>query len=140
DVSATSWDVELVGTYVAENTFYPGAGGADDRGSIPRVVANLNTSVAWKNWTFSWNMRYISGMDDPRFDGNNPFGYSGPGSYDKHDLRVAYAWDKYRVLVGVNNVLDDDPPYLFSSGNNSDVNLYDVRGQYWYVRFSANFF
>ena len=31
------WNMNLQGTYVRENTFYPGAGGADDRGSIPRI-------------------------------------------------------------------------------------------------------
>jgi iron complex outermembrane receptor protein len=134
----TTWNVELVGTYTAENTFYPGAGGADDAGSIPRVVANLNTNVDWNNWGFGWYMRYVSAMNDPRYDGtDNTFGYSGTDKYYKHDLRGSYDWDNYRILVGVNNVTDEDPEYVFSSGNNTDTNLYDVRGAYYFVRFEA---
>ncbi len=136
--SNTFWNVSLAGTYIDENTFYPGAGGADDRGSIPRVQANLATTVNYQNWDVTWNMRYISGMDDPRYDGNNPFNYSGTDSYDKHDLRVSYSWDSYRVLLGVNNVFDEDPEYVFSSGNNTDTFLYDVVGRYWFLRFKAS--
>ena len=53
-----------MGTYVAENTAYPGA---DDRGSIPRLVANLKISVGWNNWGFGWYMRYVSAMIEGGF-------------------------------------------------------------------------
>jgi outer membrane receptor protein involved in Fe transport len=127
----------LVGTYVDENTFAPGAGGANGRGSIPDLMANFKATVGWRDWTASWMVRYIADMDDPDFDGNNPFGYSGPDSYDKHDLRVSYDWDQYGLMFGVNNVFDEDPPYVFNSGNNTDTFLYDVRGLYWFLQFDA---
>lgn len=135
----TSWNITLLGTYIEENTFYPFAGGADDRGSIPRVQANLRTDLFYRDWSFSWSMRYISSMDDPDFDGNNAFGYNDVPSYDNHDLRVVYNWgDNYRLLVGVNNVLDEDPPYVFSSGNNTDTFLYDVMGRVWFARLTVS--
>ncbi len=130
----TAWNVSLNGTYVEENTFFPFAGGADDRGSIARFQGNLRTDLFLGNWTFSWLMRYIGDMDDPSFDGTNAFGYDGPPSYDKHDLRVSYDWDRYRLLIGINNVTDEDPPYVFDSGKNTDAFLYDVIGQYWFAR------
>lgn len=130
----TSWNLSMNGTYVEENTFFPGAGGADDRGSIPRNQMNFRADMYLGDWSFSWLTRYIHDMDDPSFDGNNVFGYDGVDGYDKHDLRVAYNWERYRLLVGVNNVFDEDPPYVFSSGNNSDLFLYDVFGQYWFAR------
>lgn len=130
----TAWNVAFNGTYVDENTFFPFAGGADDRGSIPRFQGNLRTDLFLGNWSFSWLVRYISDMDDPSFDGNNVFNYDGPPSYDKHDLRVAYDWDNYRLLIGINNVTDEDPPYVFDSGKNTDAFLYDVIGQYWFAR------
>lgn len=138
--SGTYWNLELRGTYVDENSFSPGAGGADDRGSIPRVVANFRADVAWQDWNFSWLTRYISDMNDPRFDGNNPFGYSGPDDYDKHDIRASYRWDRYRFMVGVNNVFDEDPPYVFSTGNNTDTFLYDVIGRYMFARVTVEMF
>lgn len=135
DAGPTNWNLSLVGTYVDENTFYPNAGGADDRGSIPDKSANTRIDMFLNNWTFSWMTRYIGSMDDPRFDPtNNSFGYDGPPSYFKHDLRVAYDWERYRLVFGVNNVLDEDPPYVFASGVNTDAFLYDVMGSYWFAR------
>jgi iron complex outermembrane receptor protein len=135
DAGPTNWNLSLVGTYVDENTFYPFAGGAYDRGSIPDKSANTRIDMFLSNWTFSWMTRYIGEMDDDRFDPtNNTFGYDGPGNYFKHDLRVAYDWERYRVVFGVNNVLDEDPPYVFASGVNTDAFLYDVFGSYWFAR------
>ncbi|MCR9279039.1 MAG: TonB-dependent receptor [Pseudomonadaceae bacterium] len=134
----TNVTIDSQATYVVENTFYPGAGGADDRGSIPRIVGNTNVIVDWQEWDFRWGIRYIHGIDDPRYDGNNPFGYSGASSHTEHDLRAAYNFDKYRVMVGINDVFDNDPPYVFSSGNNTDLFLYDAIGRYAFLRLSAN--
>jgi iron complex outermembrane recepter protein len=130
----TRWRLNWQGTYVQENTFYPGQGGADDRGSIPRIKSNLRADVDWQQWSFAWQARYIHGMNDPRYDGNNPFNYSGVRSHTVSDVRLGYRWDNFNVLLGVNNVFDRDPPYVFASGNNTDVFLYDVIGRYMFLR------
>ncbi len=134
----TLWRVNLQGTYVRENTFYPGAGGADDRGSIPRIKANASIDVAWRNFDFQWRTRYIHGMSDPDFDGNNVFGYEDVPSHTEHDVRVRYNLDQYTIVFGVNDLFDRDPPYVFSSGNNTDLFLYDAIGRYFFARLSAN--
>ena len=137
------WRFALAGSYVDEWTFYELFGyavGTENWGNcIPRLTANLSVSVDWQDWNFAWHTRYVSAMDSQQFDGNNPFEYSGPPSYDKHDLRISYSWEHYRLLLGINNVTDEDPPYVFSSGNNTDASLYDVYGQYWFVRLNAHF-
>ncbi len=138
DVMDAVVNLDFQGTYVKENTFYPGAGGADDRGSIPRIRGNFNANVDWQSWDFGLRARYIHGMDDPRFDGNNVFGYSDVDAHTEIDLRASYNWDKYRATLGVNDVFDNDPPYVFSSGNNTDLFLYDARGRYVFLRLSAS--
>ena len=134
DAGRTSWNLALNATYVDENTFDPGAGGASDRGSIPDIQVNTRADLFLNDWSFSWLVRHVGDMDDPRFDGSNSFGYSGPDDYYKHDIRVAYDWERYRLLFGINNVTDEDPPYLFASGINTDGFLYDVFGSYWFAR------
>ncbi|MEM6708773.1 MAG: TonB-dependent receptor, partial [Pseudomonadota bacterium] len=132
------WNLAMQGTYVRENTFAPGAGGADDRGSIPRIRALFDVNVDWEAWDFRWGIRYIHGMDDPRFDGNNVLGYDGPPSHTEHDFRIAYNFDKVRVVFGVNDVFDNDPPYVFSTGNNTDLFLYDSIGRNLFLRVQGN--
>ena len=129
--------VDLNGTYVKENTFYPGAGAADDRGSIPRIKANVQATVDWRAFDFTWRTRYIHGMNDPRYDGNNAFGYDRVKAHREHDIRVAWNLNQYRVLLGVNDLFDNDPPYVFSSGTNTDLFLYGAIGRYIFLRLSA---
>ncbi len=138
DIGDVVVNLDFTGTYVKENTFYPGSGGADDRGSIPRIRGNFNANFDWQSWDFGLRIRYIHGMDDPRFDGNNVFGYSDVDSHTEYDLRASYNWDKYRITAGINDVTDEDPPYVFSSGNNTDLFLYGAMGRYFFLRASAS--
>jgi iron complex outermembrane receptor protein len=135
EAGATSWNLTLNGTWTDENTFYSETPSASDRGSQPDVVFNTRVDMYLNDWSFSWLTRNIGSMNDTRYDvGSNPFGYSSVDSYTKHDIRVAYDWERYRVAVGINNVTNEDPPYVFGSGNNTDTFLYDVFGTYWYAR------
>ena len=130
--------LDLNGTYVKENTFYPGQGNADDRGSMPRIKANIIGTIDWRNFDFTWRTRYIHGMNDPRFDGNNAFGYDTVPSHSEHDIRIGWNLDQYRAVLGVNDLFDHDPPYVFSSGTNTDLFLYGALGRYIFLRLSAN--
>ena len=128
-------NLDLQGTYVDENTFFPGAGGADGRGSIPRIRANFIGTVDWRDFDFTWRMRYVHSMSDPDFTREtNVFAYENVRSHTEHDLRVAWNYDSYRVVVGVNDIFDRDPPYVFNSGNNTDPFLYDAMGRYMFLR------
>ena len=136
------WDTEviidLLGTYVKLNTFAPNAGNADDRGSMPRIKAVGNITVNKGNWDYTWRLRYVHRMDDPRYDGDNVFGYDTVPSHTEHDLRVGWLVGAYRFLLGVNDVFDNDPPYVFSSGNNTDLFLYGAIGRYAFMRMDFN--
>lgn len=129
--------LDLNGAYVRRHTLYPGVGGAHERGSVPRIKANVQAKVDWRSFDFSWLTRYIHGMKDPRFDGNNAFGYERVKAHMEHDVRVAWNLNEYRVLLGVNNLFDNDPPYVFSTGANTDLFLYRPIGRYIFLRVSA---
>jgi outer membrane receptor protein involved in Fe transport len=127
------------GTYVFENTFSPGAGGADDRGSIPQFKANAGLTFERNNWSLSWRSRIVGDMDDPRYNGFNYFNYDGPEAHIEHDIRGRYQWNNYGLLLGVNNVFDEEPPYVFGTGNNTDLFTYSAMGRYYFARVSADF-
>jgi iron complex outermembrane receptor protein len=127
------------GTYVFENTFSPGQGGASDRGSIPQFKATAGLAYERNNWSVNWRARIIGDMDDPRYNGANYFNYDGPEAHIEHDLRGRYQWNNYGFLVGVNNVFDEEPPYIFGTGNNSDLFTYSAMGRYYFARVTADF-
>ena len=134
ETGSTAWNLAINAVLTDENTFYSETPSASDRGSQPDVQVSTRVDMYLNDWSFSWLMRHIGDMNDTRFDGSNPFGYDVVDAYYKHDLRVAYDWERYRLALGINNVTDEDPPYLFASGINTDGFLYDVFGMYWYAR------
>lgn len=69
-------------------------------------------------------------------------------SYSYLDLRLSYAWDKITVRVGVNNVLDKDPPTIDTSasgGNqvyaesNTFPSVYDTLGRFLFANITIDF-
>ncbi len=133
-------NVNFEGTYIKENTFAPGVGGADELGSMPRIKARLELNVSRGDWSGQWRIRYIHSMRDPDFRKEfNAFGYEDIRSHTEHDLTVRLNWRKYNMLFGVNDVFDRDPPYVFSQARNTDLSLYSALGRYFFARFSADF-
>ena len=102
---------------------------------IPRIRANFIGIVDWQDWDFTWRTRYIHSMTDPDFTKEtNVFGYEDVRSHIEHDIRVAWNRDNYRVVFGVNDVFDRDPPYVFSTGANTDLFLYNSMGRFGFAR------
>jgi len=69
---------------------------------------------------------------------NNVFGYDDVPSHTESDVRVRYNFEQYTAVFGVNDLFDRDPPYVFASGNNTDLFLYSPIGRYFFVRLSAS--
>ncbi len=134
ETGSTAWNLAFNAVFTDENTFYSETPSASNRGSQPDVQISTRVDMFLNDWSFSWLMRHVGEMNDTRFDGTNPFGYDVVDAYYKHDLRASYDWERYRLAVGINNITDEDPPYMFGSGNNTDTFLYDVFGTYWYAR------
>jgi outer membrane receptor protein involved in Fe transport len=69
----------------------------------------------------------------------------GAKSYDLLYLSAGYVWDKYSFRIGVDNVLDKDPPTVQSNpgvttaSNVTNPGFYDVLGRRWYVGVKATF-
>ncbi len=134
--AGTLWSFELQGTYVDENTFYPFAGGADSRGSIPRIKANLYTEVVWQGFDFAWTARYLHSMKNPRYT-DTSCSFTNCHTVDahiEHDVTLAYNFRGYRFVVGANNLFDEEPEYVQSTNANTDLALYDVIGRFVFAR------
>jgi outer membrane receptor for ferrienterochelin and colicin len=69
-------------------------------------------------------------------------------SMDYLDLHASWSWNKVVLRVGVNNVMDKDPPFMdvqTSGGNtifaesNTNPSLYDTLGRQFYFNITADF-
>lgn len=95
----------------------------------PELATNLRTT-----WVTPWDAsisllwRYMSEITD-----ESEFDYPLP-STDYFDL--AGTWnvtDSISLRLGINNLLDEDPPLATCCGGNTVAGVYDALGRYWFA-------
>lgn len=137
-------------------TYGSAAGAACSGGSeclYPRIRAN--GSVRWQksNWSASWRMRYIGGFrmgsPSPSQDVHPAGGaldgvYYDYGSTLYHDVSVGYNIKPLhtRVDLGVNNLFDRQPPFLYANNTNNSNTVagdFDLLGRYYWARVTVDF-
>ena len=138
--------INMNATRSLKNDFTAFAGDApvDGQGEIgaPDWKANINFVYDWADFRFGWSTRYIQSVnvenDRPSFGGISSFMY--------HDLQVRYTLEeKYELYVGIDNILDEEPPELGQgipgdvTGTNTAADVYDVIRRYWYAGFKLSF-
>lgn len=107
--------------------------------NTPEWRSNFEVEYYTTNWSASWITHFHSGVDDLNvllgaLPSTNPLGnYTGVDDYFTHDARFRYNWDNTGFVFGINNVLDEEAPYAFNSGNNTDPGSYDIIGRYFFV-------
>jgi outer membrane receptor protein involved in Fe transport len=130
------------------------AGGDNGPNFRWRHDARLTWQTPWQV-DLSANWRYLSAV---RLDTNSSQPALNSGNYDAYDavipaynyLDLSATWrvgKNYTVSAGVNNVLDNDPPFLNHSvvyfvnggGNENTYNAYDTLGRILFVSFNAKF-
>jgi iron complex outermembrane recepter protein len=109
------------------------------RSTFPRWKAQAGLRYDRGAFDANWKLRYIGESYDVP---NNLVNGGQVDATTYHDLQFAYAFDedRYRVALGIDNVLDEQPPA--SAANNPinfDIYTYDVRGRYVYATFGVKF-
>lgn len=125
-------------------------------------VSSIDMRLERGPWTLNWSIDAFSKASNDRLFGGDVFGWRGftncatataaqvpscvEARYDQtvnlhitHDLSVRYVGDKYSVIAGVQNVLNEDPPLLSTGsgalrqGNSIYLSNYDVLGRRFFV-------
>jgi iron complex outermembrane receptor protein len=133
-----------------EETDYVGTVGSPDN------TTNFRATLNWQDWRFNYYLQYVSETDDSPFVdaetsyfGHNPDnGYSWAyaditmDSVLYHSISVIYQRDDWDVLVGVNNLFDEEPDtvsdvYRARRGNVPiAATQYDLLGRSFFLRFN----
>lgn len=118
----------------------------------PKLTGNLRAALTRGDWNYTWSMDYIGKTEN--LDLSPTFTYLGwqnavrdivAESRLYHTLSVRYDQPKWSVLVGVNNVLDKDPPQVSSGVATRYGNVpafatqYDLYGRTFFVRYNVKF-
>jgi len=112
----------------------------NDFGLFPEWGAFLQLNWEYGAFSAGINGTFMPGVDDVTL--GEPF--FKVDSYRAFDLRLGYNFEtlgpKVRLNVGVNNVTDEEPPFIQSEGNqNRDINAYDPIGRFYFAQLSYRF-
>jgi iron complex outermembrane recepter protein len=119
--------------------------------AIPDWQTNLQLGWLVDDWSFNWNMRYISGIKEA-CNGDiaglsgcvTAASFNNLGATTYHDAQVswnnAFSADGMKISLGLNNVFAKDPPVcLTCSLNGYDAATYDIPGRFWYISMDYKF-
>jgi iron complex outermembrane receptor protein len=143
------------GQYTDQSQGLAGANGA-----LPDYVIIPGMSWEIGDFTLAASARYIPEIDDPGYlhpafgEDYNYFTLDGTSwtipSYFTIDMQLAYEvgksreekhwFDGTRLVVGVSNLTDEEPPLIASSfEDNTDKGTYDILGRFLYFEVSKKF-
>lgn len=111
---------------------------------IPEYRSTLRMNWGKDDYAASYSVRYLSALTEECGDvaafaacGNQDAGTNRLDPRFYHDVRLTWAPQQYgdiQFSVGINNLLDEDPPICVScSLNGYDASLYDLPGQFGYL-------
>jgi iron complex outermembrane receptor protein len=119
--------VEQAGTFSDE-----ASGG---NGALPDWKANLSVNWRHENWQAQYNLYHVSAVEELVPISET---WRTMESWQTHNVQMTYlgpmtAW--FRVALGVNNLLDEEPPFSAAAFNDSyDSRTYDIVGRYYYLQ------
>lgn len=140
-------NVNFIGTYLDKNasTAFAGAEAIEFAGQVgySRYRFNLRTTYEQGPVAFNWTVRYFSGAN---IDNESEFEGNRLPQLAYHDIQARYTVaDKYQLYLGVNNLLDRNPPVIGSpfpaniTGTETAADVYDPVGRFFYAGIRATF-
>ncbi len=151
--------IEAYSTWTFENVFQlfdpnlvSGFESNDVVGTVgsPDNVSNFRASLGKNDWGFNYYLQYVSETDDSQYvsDTGSYFGFPD-AQYDitmdaafYHNFSVTYSSSRWDVLVGINNMFDEEPDVVSSRYRSRRGNVpvsatqYDILGRRIFARFN----
>ena len=136
------------------NSVYDCAGFYANQCGVPNPEWRHRARVAWETpWAFevSGTWRYFGDVEIAVLGADGSLNNSPAARIDRtfdaeHYFDLAATWqvrDTTRLRMGVNNILDNDPPLSYSVGttgnNNTYPQLYDALGRYFFFGLTQDF-
>jgi len=154
--------VESQGTYTLEDVIFlfdPSIASGFDTNDFNRSIGDpsftANTRFAFQrnDWTFNWYVDFINGMDNSIYNDVSISYFGFPDarrivttpSVRYHDISARWEGPATTVIFGINNVTDEDPPFVSEGSTPRFGNVpafasqYDLRGRTGFVSVTRQF-
>ncbi len=124
--------VQTTAAGVVEDRTGQVAGAVSDWAAYPEIRSNLNVRFNRDNWWLGMTYRYLDEMEAVDVIG---FGTLEPKADAVHyvDLDAGMTIGAWNVTAGVQNVSDEEPPYVTDVSINTST-AYDFLGRFYYGR------
>lgn len=143
ETAVGSFKFSVEAAYVAENDQTDAAGTVTSNAGVlysgardnnPRWKANTNLDWNYGDWSANWGTRYIHHVKE--FESGDTL-----SSVLYNDIQVSYNLADYktRLTLGIDNFLDEDPPFTDNAFANRFDPSYSMPGPYGYVRATVSF-
>jgi iron complex outermembrane receptor protein len=112
-------------------------------GNISRWRGTVTLNWDKGNWNAQWQSRYINHLTALNVDAAISGVNIPVSSVMYHSIQLGYAVPSIhtRFDIGVDNIMDKQPPLLYQNGSNYNVDTatYDVLGRYYWARATVKF-
>ncbi len=110
--------------------------------AFPVIRDNATATLAKDAFSFSWTTRYIDSMTVN--NGSEDLTATTARYYKVnevfyHDIVATYNWKKIQFIAGIDNLFDKTPLLVVDSTTNTDPNVYDVLGRFFYAKLQFHF-
>jgi iron complex outermembrane receptor protein len=142
-----TWNIDMIGTYMLDRTTEQIAGvSATEENCVGKISPTCFPAPEWRHtatatydsnswWAVTARWRFYLDVD---YDGTTDTIVDDQiGNQNYLDLNAVFRFmGTHDVQIGVNNVLDEDPPLMGNSfgfvNGNAVPGFWDILGQYWY--------
>ncbi|MGI4794367.1 MAG: TonB-dependent receptor domain-containing protein [Janthinobacterium lividum] len=110
--------------------------------AYPTIRDTLTGTFSHGPFSFSWTTRFIDHMTVN--DGSTDLTATTATYYKTnevfyHDIMGTYNWKKIQFIGGIDNLFDKTPLLVVDGSTNTDPNVYDVLGRYFYAKLQFKF-
>lgn len=108
-------------------------------GSLPHWKADSGAYWQRGPWESGYTIYYIGALREKFYTNNHSRSHT-IGSWASHNVQLAYTTSAgLRIALGVDNLLDEPPPFAATAiNNNFDALTYDLSGRFLYTTLSFN--
>jgi iron complex outermembrane receptor protein len=150
ETSVGDWVVQLDGTYLNDYTKEIAGGESIDHtgrfesnhdGFFTELRTNFTVNWSIDDWSATATARYIGGVTETESGWWTEDFDRDVESMTTIDIQGTWqAMDSVALTLGIDNVLDEQPPFVYSAfGGNTDVTTYNVLGAFYYARATVAF-
>ena len=104
----------------------------------PEWKSTLTLAFSRDNWSVSTSWRYLDEMEIDDQIGVDEGFTTEADAVNYFDLYGSYSWNKLQFSVGVENLTNEEPPYIPAISANTS-NIYDFLGRFYYARVKVGF-